>query len=364
MQPSVKNRISSEQTSAIELQNDFSLEINSKGKLKQFPARFLIAALHHQKFSGTLSFCAAEKRKKLWFYQGEIFRIQSNLVPELLGRMMMARRWITEDDLKSGLNLQAEMHEQGLAMRPIGEIISENFGIDEDEISSLVDQQRINSLLQAFSWETGDYEVSSYDFKNPPPAKVGFEQLIRSIDSLFEMNQPAVYSFLNEFETWQPSEGMMDLGRIHFWTVLASCRRLALSGLLCIRRSNKLYEIVFKHGVPLTYYEGTIAQPRQVICVRRASDDHERFFIDQVLQMFSFLSGSIYFKSLEDSEASGHGPINIQFRDETAVTKNVSSFELVQGQVALFKLFWSKIKLRFFYVYDRVRLKIRRLLRR
>ena len=364
MQPSVKNRISSEQTSAIEVQKDFSLEINSKGNLKQFPARFLIAALHHQKFTGTLSFCVAEKRKKLWFYQGEIFRIQSNLVPELLGRMMMARRWITEDDLKSCLSLQAEIHGQGGEARPIGEIISENFGIDEDEVSSLVDQQRINSLLQAFSWEAGDYEVSSYEFKNPPPAKIEFNQLIRSIDSLFEMNQVDVSSFLNEFETWQPSEGMMDLGRIPFWTVLASCRRLALSGLLCVRRSNKLYEIVFKHGVPLTYYEGTIAQPRQVICVRRASDDHERFFIDQVLQMFSFLSGSIYFKSLGESEGHGPGSLNIQFRDETAVTRNVSSFDLVHDQVAFLKLLWSKTKLRFFHAYDRVRLKIRRLLRR
>ncbi|MGA0163183.1 MAG: DUF4388 domain-containing protein [Bdellovibrionota bacterium] len=364
MQSSVKNRISSERISGSEIQRDFSLENHSKGSLKQFPSRFLIATLHHQKFTGTLSFSVAEKRKKVWFHQGEIFRIQSNLVPELLGRMMIARQWITEEDLKSCLSLQAEMPQQSEEAKPIGLIISENFGIDEDEISSLLDQQRINSFLQAFSWEAGDYEISSLDFKNPPPAKIEFNQLIRSIDSLFELNQSAVYSFLNEFETWQPSEGMMDLGRIPFWTVLASCRRLALSGLLCIRRSNKLYEIVFKHGVPLTYYEGTIAQPRQVICVRRASDDHERFFIDQVFQMFSFLSGSIYFKNLGESEANGHGPINIQFRDETAVTRNVSSFDLVQGQVALFKLFWSKLKLRFFYVYDRVRLKIRRLLRR
>jgi len=65
--------------------------------------------LHEARFTGALSFSKRDKKKKLWFSRGEVFRAQSNLVPELIGRMMVGRHWLTEADLNTCLNLQRDL---------------------------------------------------------------------------------------------------------------------------------------------------------------------------------------------------------------------------------------------------------------
>jgi hypothetical protein len=104
------------------------------------------------------------------------------------------------------------------------------------------------------------------------------------------------------------------------------------NGIVSVRRQNKLYEVVLKYGIPLTLYEGTFGQPRQTIVVRQASAEHEAFFREQLVRLLSFLTGTVYFRSLaaqitDDKKSSPH----LQFREikeETGVTKSVSADEV------------------------------------
>ncbi len=363
---SILNRISAERISANGNPEPFSLETDFQGSLKQFPARFLMAHLHQKSFTGAVSLLIGEKRKKIWFYQGEIFKIQSNLVPELLGRMMLVRQWINEDELGQCLSIQRQLNRQNETTKPLGEIVAENLGIDIDEIESLIDQQFLNSFLQAFAWEAGEFQIAPFQIVDSPEIKIPYQQFVHSLSGLFDLNDRESSSMLHEFESWQPSDGQVELNRVPFWSVLAGCRRLGLSGLLCVRRSHKLFEIVLKHGIPLTFYEGTLSQPRQVICVRRASEDHERFFVDQLLQMFSFLSGSVYFKNLGDADSPSFDrpSIPLQFRDETAVTRSAATLDLMQGQWLLLRMLWSRLRMNLYFLYDKLKMKMRRLLRR
>lgn len=303
--------------------------ITPTGRLQDISARHLIDYLHRQSFTGTLQLQYREKRKKIWFFHGEVFRIQSNLVPELIGRMMTDRAWLNEADLRTCLKIQKELLERSGSNKRIGELVSEIHGVDEDEITALIEQQHISSFLQAMTWDQGSYEILQLDLKNAPDPLFKLRDIIYSLQSLFEVSPCRLGPLFEQIEVWSPDSHSVELSRMPLWSIIAGCRRLGLSGIISVRRQNKLYEIVLKYGIPLTLYEGTFGQPRQTIVVRQASEEHEKFFIEQLFKLFSFLTGTVHFRSLSDSrQASDEDNSYLQFRDETAVTKSVSSEEL------------------------------------
>jgi len=300
----------------------------ASGQLMEASSRLLLGKLNRDAFSGTLLLSFREKRKKIWFYNGEIFRIQSNLVPELFGRMMIDRNWISETELKQLLDLQRELveEEEGKA-RLLGELVCETVGVDQDEVAALLEQQSLYSFLQSFTWNQGEYSFQAIHFNDAQEPLFLYESLTGSVNNLIEIStQPLRSEIWDRLDTWYPESKPTELSRMPLWAIFASCRKLSLSGILSIRRQNKLYEIVVKFGIPLTLYEGSIGQPRQTIVVRQASHEHERFFVDQLYKLFSFLTGSVYFRNLGESlELTPAEAGQLQFRDETAVTRSVSS---------------------------------------
>lgn len=309
--------------------------LTSSGSLQEIPARHLVDYLHKRRFSGTLLLRYREKKKKIWFHSGEVFRIQSNLVPELIGRMMIDRAWLNEADLRTCLKIQQELLQRGHSAKKIGELVAEIHGVDEDEIHCLIEQQNLSSFLQATTWDYGEYEIAALELKSKPEALFSVQDVFSSLHSLFEVNPSRPGAIFDQMEIWHPDTKPVELSRMPMWTILAGCRRLGLSGIISVRRQNKLYEIVIKFGIPLTLYEGTFGQPRQTIVVRQASEEHERFFIEQVFKLFSFLTGTVHYRSLSEAKLSDQDDhSHLQFRDETAVTRSVAaddiSFELSQ----------------------------------
>jgi len=268
------------------------------GRLQEKSSRVLIQHLHQTRFSGSLSLQHKEKKKKLWFNRGEIIRIQSNLSPELIGNMLVDRGILTEEELKSCLATQRQSIERGLPRRKLGELAQEIRSVSIQELNELCEVQKINSILQSMTWNEGSYEMMAFDVKSSQTSLLSLREMVESIEMLFDPTAEGLGPLFQVVRPWQPRTQAIDLGRTPLWSIIAGCLYTGVSGILSIRKQNKLYEIVVKHGQPLLLYEGTFGQPRQMVIVRQTSEEHEKFFVDQVFKLFSFLTGSAHFRML------------------------------------------------------------------
>ncbi|MBN8555010.1 MAG: DUF4388 domain-containing protein [Deltaproteobacteria bacterium] len=304
------------------------------GHLNEIPARMIFEQLHKQSFTGHLSISHREKRKKIWFFKGEVIRIQSNLVPELLGHLMIEKGWLSEEDLQTCLKLQRDaLKRNETSNKRIGDFVQELYGIGMKEMDELFAHQKISSLIQAMTWEDGDFEFAELHIQNPKAPLIGYRDLVRSIHDLFDVSPSPLGPLFKIVKPWQPKSSAVDLNDTPLWAILAGCRMTGSNGILAIRKQNKLYEIVIKFGVPLTFYEGTFGQPRQTVVVRQASEEHEKFFIDQIFKLFSFLTGSAHFRLLSDSRmGSADRESFLQIREETNVTESISPEDIAFGR--------------------------------
>jgi len=277
-----------------------SFVTQGEGRLSELPARHLIEHLHRARFSGYVLISVREKKKKLWFSQGEIFKVQTNLVPELFGSLMIEKGWINEADLKTMLQLQKDLVKKGGSLRPLGEWVKELYGITDEEITSLHQLQTVNVILNAMTWDEGNFEVKDIDVKTEEASIIRYDDLMTSIRSLFDFQYTSTPLF-KLIKPWTPKSQAVDLGATPLWLLLAGCQKTQCHGILTIRKQNKLHEIVIKNGIPLLLYEGTFGQPRQTLIVRKTSEEHEKFFVDQLFRLFSILKGSVHFRNLSET---------------------------------------------------------------
>ncbi len=279
-------------------------ELPLEGRLENITAQEVMNTLHQRKFSGYLYLTQKEKKKKIWYSNGDVFRVQSNVVSELFGQMLMARGWIEEEDLHQYLHLQAEFQKQNGPQRRLGDWVMQNHGCTAKELDAVASDQMIFSLLQAITWDAGEYRFEKMDFQKTASVKFKYSDLIQSLHGLLHVDSAPLGPLFKIVKPWNPVSTTMSIADTPIWAVFAGCRMSGLSGILSVRRQNKLYEVVIKFGIPLTYYEGTFGQPRQTVVVRQVSEEHERFFIQQIFRLFSFLSGSAYFRSLGETKRS------------------------------------------------------------
>ncbi|MDB5037143.1 MAG: hypothetical protein JWQ35_671 [Bacteriovoracaceae bacterium] len=334
-------------------------EISASGKLREQSARELISELHHKNFTGRLILSYREKLKKIWFYQGEVFRIQSNLVPELFGQMMIERNWMNENDLQECLTRQRDSK----SPRLLGDIVKEFYQVKEDEIDILETHQKMRSLIQALTWEDGAYEYASMHLKAVEPPEVPFEEFEKSLKLLVEATEDKDLGLLfRTIQPWKPKTGAVNLAEFPVWSILAGCRGAGVSGILSIRKQNKLHEIVIKHGVPLTLYEGSFGQPRQTIVVRQASEEHEKFFTGQVFKLFSFLAGTAHLRALGDA-VSLHSDAKGKFSTEREQNTMVFGKQHSEIQSQLMSQFSGKdLKIKFSSFYYKISFVVQKLI--
>jgi len=319
--------------------------VQPAGSLNELPSRVVVQYLNQQQFTGYLLLHHRERRKKIWFSKGQILRIQSNLIPELLGRMMVDRQWINEADLRTCLDFQKDLAKAKKVARPIGQLVQEIHGLDTDEVEALVEQQRVQSMLQALTWSSGTYEYARADVPEKSSPHLDYSKVVQSLKDLLDTGASSLNGVFDQVELWSPKLRTTDLSKTPLWSILAASRKSGLSGIISVRRQNRLFEIVLKHGIPLTFYEGTFGQPRQTIVVRRASEEHEKFFVEQIFKLLSFLTGTVSFRPLETEvqEEAVQADNGDQFKDETAVTKSVNPAELLQASTNKLRLWFAHL---------------------
>lgn len=324
--------------------------VPTQGKISDYSAGYIIDFLHEIGFSGSLQLRLNERKKKLWFHRGEIFRIQSNLVPELFGQLLVDKKWITETDLQTCLRLQRELFQVTKTQRPIGLYVEEICGIKEEERHQIAYFQRVLSLLQAMAWEGGDFEYAPHELRSQERLEPTYDQLLRSIESLLDLNPSPLGPLFKVITPWAPRATSVELSEAPLWTILAGCRISQVSGILSIRKQNKLFEIVLKGGIPMIFYEGSFGQPRQIVLIRNASEEHESAFLKNLFQLFSFLSGVVHFKPIPTPNAISDDVLpeeeSREEKSRTAVANSQMmspSEKKMTGPTELIKELWSRI---------------------
>jgi hypothetical protein len=183
----------------------------------------------------------------------------------------------------------------------LGDIVSQDLGIQASELNQVSADQLLVSFIQSLSWTDGEYEWAQLDLDYRGSFLFRAEDLVNSLESLVSVEADAAPT-PSLFSEWVPQGVVTDLSQLPLWRVLAGCRLHHSHGIIHIRKQTKLYEIVVKNGVPLLLYEGTFGQPRQTLIARTISGQHESFFVDELFRLFSFLSGHLSFRILRSRE--------------------------------------------------------------
>ncbi len=329
-------------------------EISRQGDINRTKSRVLLSELQHFHWSGTVELRSGERLKRLHLVKGRVVRIQSNLSSELYGSILETHLAVPRADLDEALRLQRELFPN----MKVGDILKNHLSERRPKLTELLSDeglklaerlQFVNSLIQALTWVSGSFLL------NPAKAKEAGDSALCSIDisealnDLLDFQTRESLAVFSSLPLWPEQVGQVALSRYALWNILASLRTRSLSGVLLIRKDQKLYEIVVKQGLPMILYEGTFAKPRQSIVVRHAGQDHEEFFQDQIFHLLSFTTGSAYFRSFDSSSGGGAVvPASMEIVESTAILPeaelSIDEVSSVQGLVPQ----WRKNLLRLF----------------
>ena len=235
-------------------------ELHREGSLDHFSSRSLLTELSRQRWSGMIELRSGERIKRLWMKHGRIGHLQSNMRSELIQESSS----LTPDHLRN----QERMH-------------------------------FVSSLIQSLTWTKGTFRLSPE--KSSAIKESDFEDIdiFLALGQLLDIEERATLSTFSDLRLWADVSGPFSLAAIPIWNFLASVRIRGLSGVLILRKENKFFELVIKQGIPVIFYEGSFAKPRQHILVRQQGAEHEDFFIDQVFNLMSFTTGSAFFRPFE-----------------------------------------------------------------
>ncbi len=255
--------------------------------------------LAQSKFSGYCTIRQGNLRRRIHFVLGEIVRIQSNLEADWIGQRMRARNWLANSDIETCLQVQRQNG------RRFGDLVTEVFAIDSKEIEAMQRECDLQLWIHLVMSSEGSYTLEQNPHAAVQPPLVQWSALKTGLRLLVE---PTLHQNATAFEVlkpWMPTGEAVELSKIPMWQVLAGCRRMRHSGILRMRHEATLIELVLKNGLPMIFYQGTFAQPRQKICVRATDSETELHFQGQLWNLLLRCQGSALFQIALSSSAAG-----------------------------------------------------------
>ncbi|MFO8058092.1 MAG: DUF4388 domain-containing protein, partial [bacterium] len=122
-----------------------------KGKLEEIPFPRLMQFLHEKHVTGRLVLNRDDLNKVLFLVEGNPVNVESSLREETLGRYLMKKGKITEQDYEKSIELMIEQGiQQGAALVRMGKLAPR-------ELYHEVKAQTREKLLTCFSWTRGDF---------------------------------------------------------------------------------------------------------------------------------------------------------------------------------------------------------------
>jgi CheY-like chemotaxis protein/catechol 2,3-dioxygenase-like lactoylglutathione lyase family enzyme len=125
--------------------------IPSRGDLSAVPFARLLGRLGHAEADGALLLQRSAAKKVVFFERGRPVFVQSNLLSESLGQVMLQERLITEADLEQAL-LQKRR-----AGRPLGDVVVERGAMSEHHLAFALERQMERKLFDLFGWPDGSF---------------------------------------------------------------------------------------------------------------------------------------------------------------------------------------------------------------
>lgn len=144
----------------------------SEGDLREVPFAALLKALAAHEKSVTLEIRRGQLAKAIVFEYGVPVDCRSNLIHETLGRFMVARGKLSEDENAAFLR---ESVTRGIQF---GEVLREREVVDSSELFRILQQNLAKKLLDGFTWTEGEYEIRPDTPEVGSPLKVRVPQLI------------------------------------------------------------------------------------------------------------------------------------------------------------------------------------------
>ncbi len=125
--------------------------IPSHGDLALTPFARLVGRLSERKARGALLLQKSVIKKVVFFDDGRPIFVQSNLLSESLGQVMLQERLVAEDELEMALS------EKRRTGRPLGDVLVGNGTISEHNLAFALERQMERKLFDLFSWLEGTY---------------------------------------------------------------------------------------------------------------------------------------------------------------------------------------------------------------
>lgn len=144
----------------------------SKGDLAEVSFPVLLHALAVQKRSVVLSIERRQLKKEIILENGIPVDCQSNLLQDTLGRFMADRGDITDEQCQLSLSKSAT------SGAPVSEVLVAEGWVRAEKMFRILQQNLAKKLLDAFTWKTGDFAVSTQLPAVDSPLKVKTPQLV------------------------------------------------------------------------------------------------------------------------------------------------------------------------------------------
>jgi tetratricopeptide (TPR) repeat protein len=144
----------------------------TKGDLGEIPFPVLLHALAVQHRSVVLSIERRQVQKDVILENGVPMECQSNLLPDTLGKFMVGRGELTEEQ---NLAILAKSATTGQSFSDL--LVSEGV-VNPHDLYKILQQNLAKKLLDAFTWQSGTFRVSTSLPEVDSPLKVKAPQLV------------------------------------------------------------------------------------------------------------------------------------------------------------------------------------------
>ena len=155
--------------------NDDQLQVisqMSKGDLGEVRFPVLLHALAIQRRSGVLAIQRRQLAKQIVLENGVPVDCHSNLLQDTLGKFMVSRGDITEEQCQLGLSKAAT------SGQPVSDVFVAEGWVNASELFKILQQNLAKKLLDGFTWRDGDFQLSDELPKVDSPLKVKTPQLV------------------------------------------------------------------------------------------------------------------------------------------------------------------------------------------
>lgn len=121
------------------------------GNLKTMALAELLQWLSQGQKTGTLVFDSGKFEKRVYFDHGTIFSSSSTDPAEYLGNFLVARGYVTNEQVDEAL---ARQKEEG---KLLGTLLVELGAVDEADLQEILQLKAEESIYETFTWEQGDF---------------------------------------------------------------------------------------------------------------------------------------------------------------------------------------------------------------